>query len=512
MNYFLTRNEIFQKPNTDQILENQEKFSVKLRKNKRQACFDSYRKSTIDSSTSQSMPSIPPELLEIEKNLRNPLSTQQKLLSLLHIATREKTENAILALKYLNVRAYEFDQISDEVPKELLEGLVYHLRYSKGELQLSTMILIETIISGNNIRQFFQFSNTKLLDILIDLLKSESKQLMIYSLNAIFNYIFSYQIPIDSNSKLLNNLFSILNNPELATTQNKVSVAYMFKQLKFNSVSDDLVLEVARWLIKFVQDPGIELKQIGILALKTLISDNIIMTVEVMNGAEEILNLLDCSIVFILKSTLDLIQVITAGKDSDTQILLNLGLLDKLTRILIRFWNPGNKLCYSVAVCISNILAGTEDQILFTLSYSTSFINHFLSSNDPSIYNEGLFCIMNVISGKSKVAKLKVIKSDILACMFQSLCVFNDYESLKNLSQIYKIMKRIQRSINGNDWIELIENLQSQFIFEKISGIIDMKDLKNVKIVKKLEKILKIIQQKQVKKLNLIPTAVFNFS
>lgn len=510
MKHFESRNEFFQKPNFEGIQENKEKFSVNLRKAKRQAGFENYRKSVCINQKLSGF-SVPEELIKIERKLGGQVETLEKLVILLGIAVNGKVDNAVQALGVLIEHVKDFHENFDKVPIEISEGLIYNLKLSNKELQENTIIYIDSIFT-NNRENVFQFYKTKLFQTLIELLRNGKGLTLPYTLNTIFNYTFFKEVPIDLNSQLLINLFYILENKSSASFKNVEIVIFLFKRFDLKSIENKLALEMAEWLIKFIKGPQVEIVQVSVSTLSgKLLENNVILPV-VLKASEDLVNLLEHDIPFIVSNTLLIVQVITSGSDDNTQTLLNLGVLDKFIKILNRFWSSSNRLCSMVAQCISNVFAGTENQILFVLSYPNPIINCFLQQNDRILYREGVYCCANILCKQSKAAILKLIKNGSILLMMEKMDIQNDEDSFNIVKKIHYILSKLERYLDGNEWIELIETFLSNNIYEKIEALLQHKIIKSANIISLLEKISKIIQQEQPKSINLNPPQMFNFS
>ena len=152
------------------------------------------------------------------------------------------------------------------------------------------------------------------------------------------------------------------------------------------------------------------------------------------------------------------ISNILGGSDTNTQTLINLGIIDKLIKC---GKNRNCQMRKEYGLCIGNILCGLNDQIAAVMLNPQISFNQMLLDNDPRVVHEGLYCIHQVISAKHPSFTLALIQRGTIANL---LAIMKDIEKLllpKLIIVLDILISDANKIMSRDQWLDLINKIKN---------------------------------------------------
>lgn len=488
-----------------------EKFSVNLRKQKRIEKTMKARKER----ESYDKIDIPQEFLNNFPYLKDESNFSIILQHLLKISVYEIEEFSLIGIdlfiQYIKLRQSQSKDL--KITREITDGLISNLKTSSKVLKEKTLYLIAIIFSfSSNPMQINDF-----FDLLIEILNIIRTSPIF--VNRSLNIIYDSTSVINKNSQILEKVLisinHVLETSVLATNDNKMMIAKIYRSINYKGLSNTLKEKVDQNLKSLIQSDYLKVK---ILALKTISHFHQYYYLKLDNWMliiPELLFILSSGVPEEIITALSFMQLVTSNDDYFSQMLVNCGALNKLIDLFLNYKTdkPSTRADISIHLIIAgiilNLLAGSTYIIMNILSYPKNIIDEILIYTKRPLYFEALMCIHNVVLHKKTETTKKIIELDVVPRMFFFMNLVNISSDPRCINLIYKILRSLNKQLDCEEWFKLVNDINDSVVDENVVQIYNwVKDPKNLKI---LEKIFHIFEGDYCRAPRLEHVSQFNF-
>ena len=353
---------------------------------------------------------------------------------------------SILCLNYISTKASENDCYL--IVKEGIKSIIKLLESEYDELRLETPLLVGNLV----------LDSSKIRNILIK--EKIFDKLLIISGNT-------------NNKNLIKNCTWAVSNffrikPLIAYDLAKKSIQIIAKNLLFLENDYDFLSDACFILCSITEN----YKQ----GIKDLMEYNIL---------SKIIQFLDCNVTYVQITCLRLVGNIASGNANQTQKLIDLGLLEKLKKLI---FNQKKSLRKESAWILSNIAAGTQKQVETLIS--ENFLPIFEKSiklDEREVKNECIWAVCNLTNTKDNFYVNKILEQNILEIikmclnMGEAKIVAVNLEALNNLLIFGKENEKnginpVVEEIGRLGMFDILENLQThpvEVVYEKVIKLLE---------------------------------------